>query len=225
MIVYEKLWKPRVNFWLRHFASISSCLVLSVAGVNLELRPFPKGSHAWQVILKLVWRAEVWPGPSRAVAGGLGLMPQAPSLQSDTQNQLLAKVRTLIYETGWLRSNQPWGPPRWWHKASALQTHASKSKHTCWLKLNLTNIFKTRKTSQYTDACSECGKLKLSWNKAVCKSSEVQQEELNGWNFLKSKKKKKVKLICFCNTSLFRNWFLWNRAFFLLQFASFIAHY
>ncbi len=94
----------------------------------LELRLFPEVSHAWRVILKVVWRADVWPGPGQGSGWGSGLVPQAPLAPLVTQHQLPARARTLIYGTGGLPSNQPWGPPRWWHRTTAVQT---THRHAC----------------------------------------------------------------------------------------------
>lgn len=54
---------------------------------------------------------------------GSKLSASSPSLQWGTQHQLPVRVRTLIYGTGGLPSNQPWGPPRWWRRMTAAQTH------------------------------------------------------------------------------------------------------
>lgn len=61
--------------------------------------------------------------PGQGSCWGLGLMPQAASLQWSHSISSRPEPRTLIYGTGGLPSNQPWGPPRWWHWTADAQKH------------------------------------------------------------------------------------------------------
>ena len=51
------------------FMGLPSSSTAAYTRMYLEPRPFPKVGHAWRVILKAVWRADVWPGQGRAAVG------------------------------------------------------------------------------------------------------------------------------------------------------------
>lgn len=91
--------------------------VVSDSCVVLQSQPcmtsyFKGGVESWRVA-----------GPGQGSCWGLGLVPQAPSLQWSHSISSRPELRTLIYGTGGLPSNQPWGPPRWWHRTTDAQKH------------------------------------------------------------------------------------------------------
>lgn len=73
-------------------------LILLVACMFLELRPFHEVSHAWQVILKMVWRADVWPG--QGSGWGLSLVPQAPRSTGHTASAPGPSPDTDLWDRG-----------------------------------------------------------------------------------------------------------------------------
>lgn len=73
-------------------------VILLVDCMFLELRPFPEVNSAWRVILKMVWRADVWPG--QGSGWGLSLVPQAPRSTGHTASASGPSPDTDLWDRG-----------------------------------------------------------------------------------------------------------------------------
>lgn len=70
--------------------------------------------------------------PKKDSRWGLGLLPQAPRSTGHTASAPGPNLDTDLWDRG-ITINQPWGPPRWWHRMTATQTHTAQiqNRFTC----------------------------------------------------------------------------------------------